>query len=331
MAEMLPIDIWNNIFEFACTDGGRVASALSRVSRAFRSISTAYRYQSVRLSKLRDIEKFLASYERAHAASGGNAPRVRHLLLSFLPGETDVTMLEGAFHFRDYYSWREAKDEWNARCVDLLTRLFALAGAHLETLTVLQSRRIPLPFVHCKLPALRSLTLLADDRLFVRLPDEEDGDSDSWVEMSNSNFYATPGPLDLSSVAADPPFPALERLHIVDGQKQHTARKRLPWATTLPVWAQLAPRLAYLRLSGVDVQAVKSVLALVSEKPGPHLRLRKLTLQPVHDELLEGWGGADTSRVTGKLEIVDVRPEPGSDSVDWPRVLTKEWTEGMLL
>ncbi|KAI0823707.1 hypothetical protein BC628DRAFT_1449403 [Trametes gibbosa] len=177
MIDLLPIDVWRNIFEFACTDGGRTAISFSYVSRAFRSISAAYRFHSVRISRLQDIEAFLVRYEVALAAAattGDNTPWVHHLLLPFLPGETDVTVIKGPCHFRDTMSWREAKDAWNARCVDLLSRLFASVGSHLETLAVVQSRAIPLPLVRCTLPALRMLTLTVDDRIFVRLPGEFD-------------------------------------------------------------------------------------------------------------------------------------------------------------
>lgn len=343
MVDSLPIDVWCGIFEFACTDGGRIASSLSRVSKAFRTISATYRFRSVRLSRLRNIQEFLTRYEAALAtasAAGCDPPRVYHLLLSFLPGETDVTLLDAGCHMRDFHAWRDMKGVWNARCVDLLTRLFALIGAHLKTLTVLQSPTIPLPFVRCTLPALRELTLLADDRLFVRLPSEA-GDHNSWIELSNTEFYAAGAPLDLTEVAANPPFPALERLHVVDVSGEDVAPKRLQWATTLPVWARLAPRLATLRLSHPDVATLRDMHNLLRATPPVFAALRTLAVQPATEgqqaaaavaKLKQVCADASSHELSGTwVHFVDASPVAGgSDSAYWPRELVAEWSERML-
>ncbi|KAH9858646.1 hypothetical protein C2E23DRAFT_855453 [Lenzites betulinus] len=353
MIDLLPIEVWRYILEFACTDGGRTAISFSRVSRAFRSISTAYRFHSVRLSKLSDIQAFLVEYEAALAtatSTRNDPPRVCRLLLSFLPGETDVKLLEGPCTFRDVHSWREAKDTWNARCVDLLSGLFALVGSHLETLAILQSRAIALPFVRCTLPALRTLTLLAEDRLFVRLPSEPNN-SLSWMEMSNVSFYASNAPIDFAGVAAAPPFPALQRLHIVDVTDKDAQSKRLPWTVTLPVWAKLAPHLAILEFSNAAGVTVRDLRDLAHDMPPVFSTLRTLAVQPAAEdsgssislagmEATPSGRDSDPNARTRSQMGVDAtpsghppvkyvlrRPVPGGDdSAYWARRLAEEWT-----
>ncbi len=344
MADSLPIDVWRDIFEFTCIDGGRTASSLSCVSKAFRTISATYQFRSVRLSRLRDIQKFLTRYDAALATAstaGCDPPRVYHLLLSFLPGETDVTLLDAGCHMRDFHAWRDMKGAWNARCVDLLSRLFVLIGGHLKTLTVLQSPTIPLPFVRCTLPALRELTLLADDRLLVRLPSES-VDHSSWVELSNTEFYAARAPLDLTEIAANPPFPALERLHVVDVSGEDVARKRLPWATTFPVWAKLAPRLAVLHFSHADAATLRDMGHLFRTTPLLFPALRTLAVQPAVEgpegaaavaALREACARAALGHALSPLRVdcEDVYPATdGNDSAYWPRKLEAEWSKRML-
>ncbi|KAH9895056.1 hypothetical protein C8Q73DRAFT_485268 [Cubamyces lactineus] len=261
MLSAVPIEMWRIIFAYACIDGGRTGIALSSVSKLVRTLSTPYRFHSVRLATTRGISKFLTCYRIAVAAAAAeeiDTPRVRHLLLSFLPGETDMICLEGPVVGRDVYSYYEAKEAWNRRFAELTSNLLSLVGSHLETMTVLQSPGIPLPMIRCQLPALRELTLLGDDRLFVRLPGEPPN-AYGLLEPSDNTFYPPcTGPLDFDAISTAPCFPALRRLHIVDGEL-----KRVPWEMTLPVWAKLAPHLNILRIScarGPVLRAVQQTL-----------------------------------------------------------------------
>ncbi|RPD78389.1 hypothetical protein L226DRAFT_291130 [Lentinus tigrinus ALCF2SS1-7] len=239
--DSLSTEVWQYIFELACVESVRTGSALSRTSKAFRQVLAPIRFHSIRLNSLEQIEKFLTAYEAAIAeaiASKSDPPHVRHLLLAFLPGQTDMFVLGPSCHFRDLCSWQAVKRRWNERLASLMTHLFDLVSPDLLTMTVLQNDQIALPYVRCSFPVLRELTLLCDDRMFFRMP----LNSESGVEPSDKEFYSAGTPPDKEVLAAHPIFPALERLHLVDGK----------WEATLPIWAVVAPRLTHLRVSSAS-------------------------------------------------------------------------------
>ncbi|KAI1781995.1 hypothetical protein LXA43DRAFT_907102 [Ganoderma leucocontextum] len=277
--DTLPLDVWHHIFSFACTDGGRTGARLARTSRAFRASSAAYRFHSVELSGIGQLAKFLSAYEAALAAASAakpptDPPRVRHLTFAFLPPKVDMVILDGAIHFRDYHSWQQAKIAWNTQFVTHLARLFALVASHLATLTVLQSPDVPLPFVPCAqpFPALCALTLVTDDSLLVYAPSKER----AWMEPTDpdrASYFGAGAPPTCAELAATPPFPALERLHLADGKWQHT----------LPMWAAAAPRVAHLRISGADEEAVAALRDLLRVGPPDLAALRTVVVHPKFD------------------------------------------------
>ncbi|KAI0331026.1 hypothetical protein GY45DRAFT_674611 [Cubamyces sp. BRFM 1775] len=332
MLATVPVDIWRIIFAYACTDGGRTGIALSSVSKLIRALSASYRFHSVRLATTGGIGKFLACYRAVMAAAAAeeiDTPRVRHLLLSFLPRETDVIWLEGAVCFRDVHSFEEVKDIWNRRFTELTTDLLSLVAPHLETLTVLQSPDISLPMVQCSLPVLRELTLLADDRIFIRLPDEHPNFG-GWPEPSDTTFYPPClGPLDLEAIATNPSFPALKRLHLVDG-----GYKRLPWDTTLPVWAKLAPQLASLRISCAQEPLLRAVQRVLQAPDPIFPTLQVLDIQLASDDpRLTALAAAISCSVgTGTTKSQDVRKEilvGAHDARSWPQRLVQDWQDRM--
>ena len=275
--DTLPIDVWHHIFSFACTDGGRTGARLAHTSHAFRASSAPYRFHSVELHSIGQLEKFLSSYEAALAASSTSSPpfdppRVRQLTFAFLPPRVDMVVLEGAIHFRDYHSWQQAKIAWNTHFVTNVTRLFALVASHLSTLTVLQSPDVPLPFVPCTqpFPELRALEVVTDDSLLVSAPLKER----AWMEPTDpSSFFGAGTPPTRAELAAAPPFPALERLHLADGKWQHT----------LPLWAAGAPRVAHLRVSGADDGALAALRDMLRVGMGDLSALRTVALHAKFD------------------------------------------------
>lgn len=275
--DTLPLDVWHHIFSFACTDGGRIGARLARTSHVFRVSSAPYRFYSVELHSIGQLRKFLSTYGAALTAASTSPPpsdpsRVRQLTFAFLPPKVDMVVLEGAIHFRDYHSWQQAKIAWNTHFVTDVTRLFALVASHLSTFTVLQSPDVPLPFVSCAqpFPELRALTVLTDDSLLVYAPPKER----AWMEPADSSsFFGAGTPPTRAELAAAPPFPALERLHLADGKWQHT----------LPLWAAAAPGVACLQVSGVDDGALGALRSLLSVGSEELSVLRTVVLRPKYD------------------------------------------------
>ncbi|RPD63759.1 hypothetical protein L227DRAFT_584290 [Lentinus tigrinus ALCF2SS1-6] len=261
--DRLPYDLWHVIFQLVCTDGGRAGCVLAQVSKSFRALSAPTRFHSLALSSVTQVKNLLICFERIRrfdhgspslgmAGAGGSTPPFHNLLLSFLPGTcdapqrtfrkwTDYARDERSLVFQlanDHRTWTAAKTAWNRDFVLHVSRLLQLAAPTLRVLTVLQCPEIRLPLVRYCLPALRELTLLGDDRMFLRVegpgalvPGQND--------PSDFELYSVPaGPPD------EPPLPALTHLHVV-----FTGLKLHPWEKTLPQWAAIAPAVTHLRIS----------------------------------------------------------------------------------
>ncbi|PIL34088.1 hypothetical protein GSI_03799 [Ganoderma sinense ZZ0214-1] len=314
--DTLPLDVWHHIFFFACADGGHTGARLARTSRAFLSSSATYRFHSVELHGVGQLRRFLSAYDTALATASVSSaptdpPRVRHLTFAFLPPKVDMIILDGPIHFRDFHSWQQAKIVWNTEFVSGVARLFALVASHLVTLTVLQSPDVPLPFVSCgqPFPALRSLTLVTDDSFLVHAPSK----GRPWMEPTDSSHFGAGAPPTCTELVAAPPFPALEELHLADGKWQHT----------LPLWAAAAPRVAQLRITGVDEESVAALRDLLRTAP-PDFKfgaLRGVVLHPKFD--------ADAAKAQGENEnmmvaLQDIRVRRLALSLEIGRVLEPE-------
>ena len=79
MAERLSADIWYQIFFEACTDGGRTACALSRVSQYFRDVVLPLQLDNVSLIGIRNIDCFAALLQSREMHP--ELCRVQHLFL----------------------------------------------------------------------------------------------------------------------------------------------------------------------------------------------------------------------------------------------------------
>ena len=83
----LPVEILEEIFEQACTDGGKTACALSLVSVSINAASRAARFHSASLlsglpAQIEAARHALLRAQEAASAAGSTLPRVRHLALS---------------------------------------------------------------------------------------------------------------------------------------------------------------------------------------------------------------------------------------------------------
>jgi hypothetical protein len=91
--ECCPTEIWESIFQFACTDGGRTGLVLSRVSKHVRCLSTQSRFYTLVLRSASQLAAFLG-YLESEFYSIESLP-VGHLLLmmtTFDPADTTPIM-----------------------------------------------------------------------------------------------------------------------------------------------------------------------------------------------------------------------------------------------
>lgn len=317
--DKLPLDLWDDIFRHACTDGGRTGAALARTSSVLRAASAPYRFYSLKFTNLAQIGRFLLCLDRIERAQAPHAGvrdqrsvNTRHLLLSFFPD--DCESLDRQWRGWSEYSsrkskrqqqlaederaWHATKGAWDRQFLFLVPHLLRLVAPTLETLAILQHPGISLPYVKVELFALRELSLLADDRMFVR-PSPR---AEPHVQTLRSDF----DDLDTRVPAS---FPSLTHLHIVyeSGAKQHS------WEKTLPLWAALAPAMTHLRVSQAS-NLIPEVLEAMSTRAVPrgargtpefrgalaHPRLRKIVIQPLVLQPVKGHDFREEARIVSQ-------------------------------
>ncbi|RPD63763.1 hypothetical protein L227DRAFT_361280 [Lentinus tigrinus ALCF2SS1-6] len=236
----LPTKLWQHIFSFSCTDGGYTGASLSLASKAFRAHSAAYRLQTVRLSSLDSIEKFL--YCKSFPFSHSVGLHVRHLTLS-LGRDCNLTWTYDPFGVNTYSL---VYDAWSTRFFDVMCRLFDVLHDELETMVILKQTDTPLPHLDFsfQFSRLRSLTLVHNGSLFVR------ADVPGYLRscISYDRGYGDVCALDDGpGCEEDSTFPVLESLHVID----------CTWdEASVSAWAASAPSLTELYLPGATEEVV---------------------------------------------------------------------------
>ncbi|KAI0766832.1 hypothetical protein BD413DRAFT_480233 [Trametes elegans] len=78
--DILPLEIWLDIFMLACTDGGYTGCSLSLTSKAIRAITRTLRFHSVALVAYpARLGSFVALYAADCKPDLGQKPKVAHL------------------------------------------------------------------------------------------------------------------------------------------------------------------------------------------------------------------------------------------------------------
>ncbi|KAH9912972.1 uncharacterized protein BXZ73DRAFT_55780 [Epithele typhae] len=122
--DSLPLELHAQIFEFACTDDGTTARALSLVSHYIREVAAPFLYQSLSISGLKQMNDLC---ERL-ATTPPHLRRIRHLFLS------DWT----AADVRKHTSAPSDMERYDAER-SFAARILALAAPTLEALTLVVS------------------------------------------------------------------------------------------------------------------------------------------------------------------------------------------------
>ncbi|TFK69323.1 hypothetical protein BDN72DRAFT_733339, partial [Pluteus cervinus] len=76
--QQLPLEVWSQIFELACTDNGYTGHSLSLVSKSFNTLSVPYKFQSISLRNLKHIFEFFFALKDAPP----HLRRVRYLYMA---------------------------------------------------------------------------------------------------------------------------------------------------------------------------------------------------------------------------------------------------------
>jgi len=234
---LFPVEIWNPIFAQACDPRGKVAAAISQVSRYFYQVIGPYRFASLVIYG----ESQIVAFHEAMEVMPPNVPRAKHLYIGFIP-ESRVAatrpvcdaVIEGWIqHREETETQRDDRTNQNSTLSNFgmypqeydSIQGVAVAGiifqhrGTLETLTYLT----PVSYVNFEmfgcLSSLRDLTVVC---LCYK---------STFYEIHHSN------PLHRQTQ-----FPSLERLH-------------LSYFDTKPLFdhnefRRVAPKLTHLRLSG---------------------------------------------------------------------------------
>ncbi|CDO69563.1 hypothetical protein BN946_scf184759.g3 [Trametes cinnabarina] len=182
----LPIEVLQQIFAYACTDGGYTAYSISLVSRYCQEVVHPLRLHNVALFSIRQIESFVHYLERddipypqLQSQSG-----VRHLFLSTRRDGEALARQEAAqdppHHIRHLTpsrsasthtttEWLRTRDSLNSRLSAALPRLLRIVAPDLRTLSVVHAWELRALLLPCPFPRLRAFTSMLPYELQVAL------------------------------------------------------------------------------------------------------------------------------------------------------------------
>lgn len=130
-----PLEVWQKIFSFACTDDGRTGCALSLVSRNVRDVSDHTRLQSAALFSLPQMRRFLDELQR-------RPPSHRSVRYLFLADTRTHNEEAGTWQYQDQAS-------------AVYSTILLVVAPALKTLTIM----LPLS-IHTVLPTTANLPAL---------------------------------------------------------------------------------------------------------------------------------------------------------------------------
>ena len=219
----VPVEVLQEIFVQACTDGGTTGCSISLVSQAFRAAVQPIQYHSIELTGLAQISTFASRYKETCSALAAadplrGHPKVRHLLL----------MSHRDMRSRSVYANEEAD---KTETLDAIANLLALLAPDLHTLVLITAYRHTDLFQGCGdgFPCLRDLTMARIHG--IDLPD-----------------------LGAPKLPPEMRFPRLERLHFALRVVNRSLEQLLSH------WTMLAPAVVELRLSNLPPRATRAGL-----------------------------------------------------------------------
>ncbi|KAI0821631.1 hypothetical protein BC628DRAFT_1329076 [Trametes gibbosa] len=335
----LPLEIWREVFGYACTDGGYTGASLALACKLFYNASLPVRSHALSLFSLRQVELFLAHAKGYEDRYHGRRLRIYHLLLSFPaspPSSPSDLSSDSSFGenspAEQWITARRLREQdkaaWDCRFLKLVPRLLELAAPHLRTLALLQSDGFVLPAMKPVLPRLRELTLLVGISVIVNGDEVFDGGGRSSVSASPPSWSRSlPSPLSQTpiSVTPSPPttssrFPVLERVHLICGRHRDFVLR-----DTLTHLPRLAPSLTHLRISNTTYtheHCIPAFLRAAVGLPGPDPHHTPTALyaaeSPVRAPFEEGDGGVRALLPALRHVLVHSVPPPSAGTAGGP-------------
>ncbi|KAH9899507.1 hypothetical protein C8Q73DRAFT_787385 [Cubamyces lactineus] len=311
----LAVEVLEQIFAYACTDGGRTGYSLSLVSKHCYTVVRPLLLHNVALHSLKEIESFTTYLEREQRLSPHS--RVYHLFVSTTKDGEQVARIRRAQRAqqqtrpsRPSQSW----DDLDKRLSVALPHLLRAVAPSLLTLSLVHSWELtPVLLPRC-LPCLGEFTACGPTP---RLPGWNDGRSS----------LALPAPC----------LPVVRRLHIVSE------------TVSLVPWAHHAPRVRQLSLSRLTEKSTTLPweLQAVLDRPAgssicvgrawsgvEHVRIqlrashvdRGAISVPSRETYLK-WLKKTQTRCDGKLEVMPSCL--GDDDTFWEGRLKKDWLDSL--
>ena len=221
----LPVELLENIFSYACIDGGYTGRSLSLVSTHFREDALPVRFGSIALGSLRQIKSFLACLTRERAYT---KVRVRHLFIStWRDGEDIVGIRTGRAPRSDilrgpgspdgprWSVWMPMQEALDRELSHLIPFILNTVAPDLYTLSIVHSWEFGAVQLPESFPLLREFTFCGPPPLF-------------------------PGGCVRLRPPPSPCFTSLQHLHIVCG------------TVSIEFWLHHSPAVTHLRLSDLS-------------------------------------------------------------------------------
>ena len=253
--EDLPIELLEEIFKYACVDGGKTACALARVSSYINSASRPSRFHTVYLVagsawQVRRALQCLNDERKAAQAAGGTTPRVRHLCLStvaifdanYWPARGTTPLSDASKehiqtlrqHSRTWATEEdpEGQKAWNAFRMKIATehyvavsRFLLAVSLEVETLCLF-GHGADIPMYNGYKPRISPATFRCTENGFPRLRELTfSGDAPVFLLPDKTSIFS-------AKRDSSPIFPRLERLHIAGhGNSKLDLAK---WVTAAP-------------------------------------------------------------------------------------------------
>ncbi|RDX53703.1 hypothetical protein OH76DRAFT_1374809 [Lentinus brumalis] len=329
--DRLAVELLEQIFLLACTDGGFTGAALSRVSKHIRNASRAARFHSIALiSPFPDtLEQFASCYVHQRAFSGEVTPKVHHLLITSAIRQSDPArvVLRPNLNASDVSKCSADMTKKHLEVLEKEQRKFNVDVTSL--LQLLAPDLISLTLIHCH--------RYGKNELRIPLTIEVSGGFPLLQELTLAGIPPTFTSTDCPSGSL---YPHLERLHLC-----LLALSGCP-DIDVDAWAADAPNLTYLRMSNVNywprniMESVRKVFA------SEHLNatLKQVIIKPhspppmggpcgtphtVFASFMASLQSACTPCHNPKLSTVLLPAGRNMRAHDWEAMLKNHWVDRM--